>query len=52
MNKLNPDDPGHVLSVLLMYGCEQVTYTQISDIMSSEHDFQPSSFILKQLLRI
>lgn len=36
VSKLNPHDAGHVLSVLRMYGCEQLMYTQMSGIMNSE----------------
>lgn len=35
VSKLNPHDAGHVLSVL-MYGCEQLMYTQRSGIMNCE----------------
>ena len=36
MIKLSPNDLGCVLSVLFVYGCEQLMYIQMSDIMSSE----------------
>lgn len=36
MRKLNPNDPGHVLSALFMYECRQEMYTQMTDIMSAE----------------
>lgn len=36
MIQLSPNDPGRVLSVLFVYGCEQLMYIQMSDVMSSE----------------